>query len=82
MQSALQFLSQLEANNNRDWFQAHKDEYEQSREEFVKMVGEVLAGTAAFEPHLAGLEAKNCVFRGRRAMDAARRRTQENQAGD
>ena len=63
MQSALNFLTRIEANNNRDWFQAHKDEYEQSREEFIKLVGEVLAGTAAFEPHLAGLEAKNCVFR-------------------
>lgn len=42
----LQFLRQLEKNNNREWFQAHKDDYESyvkaPMHEFVVAIGEDL----------------------------------------
>ena len=45
-EQALCFLGELEQNNNRDWFQAHKDEYQQhvlaSAQEFVFALGERL----------------------------------------
>jgi uncharacterized protein (TIGR02453 family) len=43
---ALDFLSELDANNNREWFQAHKDEYQQHvlapTQDFVFALGERL----------------------------------------
>lgn len=63
MQTILNFLSQLKENNNRDWFQTHKDEYEQCRKEYIAFLTELLPQMAAFDPRLAELEPKNCMFR-------------------
>jgi len=63
MQSILSFLTQLKDNNTREWFQAHKDEYEQCRTQWLQLIGELLPQMAAFDPRMNGLEPKNCVFR-------------------
>ncbi|MDJ1482018.1 DUF2461 domain-containing protein [Cytophagaceae bacterium YF14B1] len=63
MQTALTFLNQLKDNNTREWFQEHKDEYEQSRSVFIQLVKEILTAMAPFEPELSELDAKSCVFR-------------------
>jgi uncharacterized protein (TIGR02453 family) len=45
-EQTLRFLDQLDRNNDRDWFQAHKDEYRQHvlapTQEFVQVLGERL----------------------------------------
>ena len=38
-----QFLKELAANNNREWFQAHKEEYLRAQAEFEQLLTEVLA---------------------------------------
>ncbi len=63
MQSILNFLTQLAANNNREWFQAHKDEYDTRRADFVDFVKDLLTDMAILDPRLEGLEVKNCLFR-------------------
>lgn len=57
------FLSTLKNNNNRDWFQAHKDAYEQSKENFETFVAELIEGLSSIDKDYALLEAKKCVFR-------------------
>jgi uncharacterized protein (TIGR02453 family) len=38
MKEILDYLLSLEMNNNRDWYQAHKKEYQQSNREFEELV--------------------------------------------
>jgi uncharacterized protein (TIGR02453 family) len=59
----LSFLRQLTENNNRDWFEANRDEYEQCRTDFLKFSQDLLKELTAFEPDFQPLEAKDCLFR-------------------
>jgi len=57
------FLSELKNNNNREWFKANKKRFDRLRAWFIKEVQEVIERIAAFDPEIAGLEAKSCVYR-------------------
>lgn len=59
----LTFLQDVAANNNREWFQQHRDEYEACRDDFNQFVEEVINAIAAFDPTIAHLKAKDCVYR-------------------
>lgn len=61
--STLKFLSELKANNNRDWFLEHKAEYEKAKENFVSFVQLLIDDVAKFDKGIKGLDAKKCVFR-------------------
>ena len=62
-QSTIDFLKELDANNERDWFQAHKKDYEAARKDFTATVQQVIDGITAFDKELVGLAAKDCLFR-------------------
>ncbi len=62
-QSTLKFLSALKKNNNRDWFLANKKDYDAAKKDFTDYVQQLIAGICTFDKRIAGLEAKNCVFR-------------------
>ncbi len=57
------FLEKLVANNNREWFQEHKSEYEKVKSEHEKMVTYLIAKISEFDSDIRGLEAKDCIFR-------------------
>ena len=59
----LKFLGSLEKNNNKEWFDANKKIYQEARGVFMDLVNEVIEGISKFDGRLAGVEAKNCVFR-------------------
>ncbi len=59
----LQFLRDLEDHNDRPWFEENKKRYEIAKKDVETLVDEVLIGCAAFEPAVADLKAKQCVFR-------------------
>lgn len=63
MQQILDFLSTLKENNQREWLEAHKSEYEATRQYFGEFVGQVLKEITSFEPSFAPLEPKDCIFR-------------------
>jgi len=42
VKSNIEFLSQLEKNNNRDWFTEHKGDYESNRENVISFADDVL----------------------------------------
>jgi uncharacterized protein (TIGR02453 family) len=58
-----QFLKELSENNNRPWFQANKDRYEEARSEFEGFISRLILGIASFDPPIGELEAKRCIFR-------------------
>lgn len=62
-QETLQFLEDLKANNNRDWFLENKKRYEIVKKDYHKMVSDFLDAMKPSDPALELLEVKNCTFR-------------------
>ena len=63
MKKVVSFLKKLEKNNDRDWFGAHKNEFEEAKAEFTEFVQKLIIGISGFDPEMIGTEAKNCLFR-------------------
>lgn len=63
MKQIFDFLKELEANNNREWFQDNKNRYLEAKEMFEAFVEELIKGITLFDPEISGLLVKNCVFR-------------------
>ncbi|MGV3586628.1 MAG: DUF2461 domain-containing protein [Adhaeribacter sp.] len=61
--ATLDFISDLQQNNTREWFAENKNRYEASRTDFFQFLEGMLAGAAAFEPLALGQQAKDLVFR-------------------
>jgi uncharacterized protein (TIGR02453 family) len=59
----LQFLDDLKANNNRDWFLENKKRYEAVKKDYQQLVGDFLDTMKPLDPSLEMLEVKNCTFR-------------------
>jgi uncharacterized protein (TIGR02453 family) len=59
----LQFLDDLKANNNRDWFLENKKRYEGVKKEYQQLVADLLDVMKPMDPSLEMLEVKNCTFR-------------------
>jgi len=60
---SLQFLDDLKANNNRDWFLDNKKRYEVFKKDYQKLVADFLDAMKPLDPSLEMLEVKNCTFR-------------------
>ena len=63
MKEILDYLSRLRENNNREWFQVHKEEYDRLRPLFVEKIQELIQQISQFDEDIVGLEAKNCMYR-------------------
>jgi uncharacterized protein (TIGR02453 family) len=51
-QAALRFLRNLAKNNNREWFNAHKADYEKSvRDPFLRLIADLAGPLAKISPH-------------------------------
>lgn len=59
----LEFLKQLARNNNRVWFNAHKDAYQEAIDDFNAFVSTLIALTSKFDKSVSPLTPKDCVFR-------------------
>lgn len=59
----LQFLEDLKANNNRDWFLENKKRYEAVKKDYHQLVASLLDAMKPLDSSLEMLEVKNCVFR-------------------
>jgi len=57
------FLNGLEQNNDRDWLQANKKEFENAKDDFAAFTGELIAGISRFDPDVGGLMPDACIFR-------------------
>jgi len=60
---SLQFLEDLKANNNRDWFLDQKKRYEIFKKDYHQLVSDFLDVMKPLDPSLELLEVKNCTFR-------------------
>lgn len=57
------FLKQLAKNNNKPWFDKHREDYAAAKENFESIVDDLLSGLAVAEPVFKEQKAKDCVFR-------------------
>lgn len=62
-QSTLTFLEKLSKNNNKPWFDEHRDEYEVVKQDFEQLVTGVLEGLAKDEPAFKEQKAKDGIMR-------------------
>ena len=61
--STLQFLRNLEKNNNRDWFNENKTLYQEAQQDVISFVEKLMEEMADFDEEIGKLEAKKSVFR-------------------
>ncbi len=59
----LDFLKDLQKNNDRTWFQENKERYDSMRKAYLEIVQQLINNISLFDPEIAGLEAKDCIFR-------------------
>jgi uncharacterized protein (TIGR02453 family) len=60
---SIQFLDDLRANNNREWFQNNKKRYEVFKKDYHQLVQDFLDAMKPMDPALEMLEIKDCTFR-------------------
>jgi len=59
----LSFLQELNKNNNRDWFTAHKEQYLEAKDSMEWLVNQVIQEISEFDSSISDQEAKKCVYR-------------------
>ena len=57
------FLKKLAANNNREWFKAHRETYDAVVSEVEALASILIARISFFEPGVMRLEPKDCMYR-------------------
>jgi uncharacterized protein (TIGR02453 family) len=64
----IQFLAELNENNNRAWFVMNKPRYDILRAEFLGLVSNMIPHIAKFDPEVADCNPKKALFRINRDM--------------
>lgn len=65
MKQVIEFLTDLSLNNNKEWFQAHKAEYQQAQNTFNQFTLKLIDAISAFDEDVAQshLGLKDCTYR-------------------
>ncbi|MGH9819852.1 MAG: DUF2461 domain-containing protein, partial [Pyrinomonadaceae bacterium] len=57
------FLKKLDKNNNREWFNKHKDNFLAAKDDVAALTGYLISQIAKFDPAISGTLPEDCVFR-------------------
>jgi uncharacterized protein (TIGR02453 family) len=63
LEKSFSFLRALKTNNNREWFNSHKNLYLDAKQEFESITELLIHEISSFDKDIAGLAAKDCIFR-------------------
>lgn len=63
MDKVLKFLKELSANNTREWFEANKEKYVESKQKVLFTTDVLINEIRKFDHSIPLLDAKNCMFR-------------------
>lgn len=63
MNEILNFLTELSRNNNREWFNAHKDLYLKAKQQFDALVESLIDEVRNFDPEVGPLTVADCTWR-------------------
>ena len=61
--STLKFLRDLSRNNDKSWFDAHRNQYDNARSDFENFIQRILDAFSKKDDDLKDLTAKQCIFR-------------------
>lgn len=63
MKEVVDFLRRLKENNNREWFNAHKAEYQRADSLFKEFAAALIDGISSFDGSVGGLTLADCTYR-------------------
>lgn len=63
IQMILDYLTELNANNNREWYHAHKAEYQAANEQFEELIQALILRIGAFDGGILGHAPKELTFK-------------------
>jgi len=63
MKETIAFLTSLQQNNNRIWFNDNKERYLQAQARFNAFIEKLIKGISGFDNSITGLTAKDCTYR-------------------
>ena len=58
MSIMMEYLRQLQKNNQRDWFQSHKELRKEAEAEFEELLQDLMERIARFDPSISGFSPK------------------------
>ncbi len=61
--ASLKFLKALAKNNNREWFEKNRKDYEATKEDMIQLVNHVIKSLGKKDPTIASLNGKDCLYR-------------------
>ncbi len=61
--STIKFLQALKKNNSKEWFDTNRKQYELAKADFAALIDAIIHSFGKKDPSIAGLLAKECVFR-------------------
>lgn len=59
----IDFLKELERNNNREWFQANKKLFDSAQDNITAFAGYLIGEIGKFDEAVADIDPKSCAFR-------------------
>jgi len=62
-QTTIKFLKDLKKNNNKPWFDNHRKEYENAKQDYANFIQQVIDRHSKTDSSIASLKAKECMFR-------------------
>lgn len=63
MKQVFDFLTALERNNNREWFNAHRDAYESARDKVLVITEILISEVRKIDPEIPLMDPKDALFR-------------------
>ena len=62
--STFEFLKSLQENNNREWFNANKEDYERAKDNVQEFIQTLISKLSTIDPRIEeSIDAKKCMFR-------------------
>lgn len=59
----LQFLTQLQQNNNKVWMDSHRADYQEARQSLLAITAQLISSMGELDPPIASLKPNDCIFR-------------------
>lgn len=63
METLMNFLTDLDRNNNREWFNDNRQRYEESKDQMLFFTGVMIQEIRKFDPEIPPMSPKECLFR-------------------
>ena len=63
MREIYEFLQDLKANNNKEWFDCNRDAFKKTWQQFSHLTEYLVNEIRSFDPEVPFLDPKNCMFR-------------------